>query len=320
MTVGIAAAGPNAGQAVFEALAAVEKVAWGAIGGFATYAAIGIDPGSKNAVLHRYETQRGGSATLFTEGERTGAPPPPEVATARFAGVMSSGPDRPEPLSQFVPADAAVGLITGHRLPNGTGASGVPINIEVLEAVRRGQPLREAVDAVLDANPEADAGIIALDLAGRVYARNSDRVSRRPDLGHARREDAARGAVVEVLHNAIRPGPAIAALAAEIAMSAMTEDSVEANWVTVLAGTPIEAGRENAVLVGDDGIVRKVLTTDRRIVTGRQNCAAIYLGARVQQGDQVLGTTTFEPNVTVEDGRILSLSGQSRLRLGYRCE
>ena len=86
MTIAIAAYGPNAGLAVYLGLQAAEAIAKGAIGGFATYAAIGAD-----GALYRYQTQRGGTRTLFIQGETTGTPPPEEVANAVAAGVISRG-------------------------------------------------------------------------------------------------------------------------------------------------------------------------------------------------------------------------------------
>jgi hypothetical protein len=86
----------------------------------------------------------------------------------------------------------------------------------------------------------------------------------------------------------------------------------------VRAGTPVAAADENAVEVGDDMVVARVLTSDHRITTGRWNCAAIYLGSAVRQGGRLVGHTLLEPNVVVEDGTILSLSGQKEMHLGYR--
>ena len=117
MTIGIGAIGPNAGLAVFKGLQAAERVGTGSIGGFAVFAAI-----SEDGPLFMSETQRGGTATLFTAGETSGVLPPSEIAAAPYAAVMSSGPDRPAPLSQFLAADPAIGLVTGHRLPNARGA------------------------------------------------------------------------------------------------------------------------------------------------------------------------------------------------------
>jgi hypothetical protein len=79
-----------AGQAIFDALRAVERVATGAAGGFAAFVAI-----TEEGDLLRAETQRGGTRTLFIEGEITGAALPPRIAAARLAGLMSSRPDRP---------------------------------------------------------------------------------------------------------------------------------------------------------------------------------------------------------------------------------
>ena len=313
MTIGIAASGPRAGQAVFEALRAAERVASGAIGGFASFVAI-----TERGEVFRAETQRGGTATLFVDGETTGTEPPPHVAAARLAGVMSSGPDRPAPLAQFVPAEGGVGLVTGHRLPNTPGAAGVALNLEALRLMTEGRSPRDAVDAVLDANPEADAGMIAADRAGRIHARNSARVARRPDLGHARRDSAGRGAVVEVLHNSIVPIGPIAALAADTALETMAPMLRADAWVLVNAGTRLALGDVNALVVDDAMVVQEVITTDRRLLDGRQNGAAIYLHSFVRQGERLLGRTTAEPYVVVEGGRIVSMSGQTSLRLGIQ--
>jgi hypothetical protein len=313
MTIGIAAVGPNAGRAVFEALAAVERVSRGAVGGFAAFVAITAD-----GRMLRFATQRGGTRTLFVEGETTGVGPPPEVAAARIAGVMSSGPDRPKPLDQFVPADERGRLVTGHRLPNVAGVNGEAINVEVLRAMGDGLSAKDAVDRALDANPEADAGLIAVDTEGRIYARNSARVERRPDIGGARREDAVSGSLVEVLHNAIFPYEPVASLAASVAMEVMAPQFAPDAYVTVHAGTPLEAGSDNAVLVDRDMVAQRVVTTDRYLLQGRQDGAAIYLNSLVWLDGRLLGRTVTEPYVVVEHGRILSLSGQSSCRLGIQ--
>ncbi len=315
MTIGIAASGPGAGLAVFRALAAVERVGQGAIGGYAVFAAI-----DAAGTVHRAETQRGGTATLFTDGEATGVAPPPVVAEATFAGVMSSGPDRPEPLEQFLPARGGVGLVTGHRLPNSIGPSGRPLNIEVLERLAAGDDARTAVETVLGSDPEADAGVIAVDAAGRVHGANSARVARRPDLGRARRSDPTGTAVVEVLHNAIHPVAAIAELAACVALDSMYPPLRSDGHITVAAGTPLTAGDDCRVHVDADGTAQRIETTDRRILTGRHNCAAIQLGTEVLQDGRPLGRTVFEPNTVIEEGRVVRLSGRTTFRIGYRSE
>lgn len=311
MTIGIVAYGPNAGQAVFDALAAAERVGSGSIRGYASYVAMEAD-----GTLHWADTQRGGTSTLFIDGEDTGIAPPPKVSRAKLAAVMSSGPDRPEPLSQFTPAEAGIGVVTGHRLPNMPGSGDVPVNVAVLELMKAGKSPQEAVDEVLDASPEADAGIVAGDLKGRVYARNSTRVARRPDLGHARREE--NGAVVEIIHNAIIPVSSLAHLLADIAMESMLRFSLPQGWITVCAGTPVEAGKQDAVIVDDSLVATKIVTTDSRIVNGGWNCAAVYLGSKVIRRGKILGTTTAEPNMLVEGGKLSSMSGQIEIRIGFR--
>jgi uncharacterized protein DUF6963 len=315
VTIGIGAFGPRAGLAVYQALRVAERVGRGAIGGFATYAAITAD-----GRLLRAETQRGGGSTLFTDGETTGVEPPEEVASAIAAGVISSGPDRPAPLTQFLPSDGAAGLVTGHRLPNAKNAGGQPINEEILALLRSGRTAREAVDAVLDRNANSDTGIIAVDRSGQVYSRNTARVLRRPDLGHARREHGSPKAVVEVLHNAIRPYPVVAALAADVALATMVGEPKEIGRVMVSAGCPVALGPEDAVLVDDDLNATKVVTTDPLLVSGRQVCAAIYLHSKVVKGGRVIGRTMFEPITTVVDGRITEMSGQKTLRISFQAD
>lgn len=313
MTIGIGAYGPNAGLAVYLALAAAERIGQGAIGGFATYAAITAD-----GELLRHETQRGGSSTLFIDGETTGGPPSEKVDRATIAGVISSGPDRPNPLSQFLTADPRGGLVTGHRLPNSLNAEGKPMNLVALDHLIAGKSSREAVDAVIDGNLEADIGLIAVDRRGGAYSRNSNRVMRRPDLGHARLEDRAAGAVVEVLHNAIRPHPVVASLAAAVALQTMVGVPQPAGWITINAGVPLVAGAENAVHCDGNLVALRIETTDAALTRGRQACAGVYLHSAVYREGQLLGVTMFEPITTVVDGKIIEMSGQDTLRMSYR--
>ena len=313
MTIGIGACGPNAGRAVFDALAAAEKVGAGAIGGFVTYAAIG-----ENGEDLRSETQRGGTATLFTEGETTGVEPPEEFARARVAGVISSGPDRPPPLAQYVPSDPRGGLVTGHRIPPTTGVNGKPMNRDVLERLVGGEPAVRAVDEVVVANPEGDCGLIAIDMKGGAHCRNTERVLRRPDVGTALRRDEVSGAVVAVLHNAIRPHPVLAELVAAVALGAMIGEGEPKGWVTIEAGTPIGMGPENAVHCDGAGKSERVTTTDPAIGERGELGAAVYLASAVYIGGEMVGRTTFEPITSIENGRFSELSGKSSLRMSYR--
>lgn len=310
MTIGIAAYGPAAGLAVFQALRAVEQVGRGAIGGFASFVAITAD-----ARLVRAETQRGGTRTLFVAAETTGVAPPPEVAQAYYAGVMSSGPDRPLPLSQFTPADPAVGLLTGHRLPNVTGADGQALNSAVLQLLRQGWDPASAVHQVLAANPEADAGLIALDRDGRLVAADTAMVERRPDRGRVLLEGPG-GCRVAVLHNAIQPYRPLAQLAAQVALDTMHPADRVDHWVTVSAGIPLVLGKHYRLQVDGEGRARQIEVSRPALLQGRWNCAPILLETVVEHDGELLGHPVMEPYGVVENGRLVSLSGQPSVRLG----
>lgn len=313
MTIGIAAYGTNAGLAVFRGLRVVEAVGSGCIGGFVSFAA--ITPEGK---LRRFATQRGGGSTLFIDGDRVGSEPPPTIAGAPIAALMSSGPDRPEPLDQFVAGDPTVGLVTGHRFAHRLSDRGLPYNSDVISRIRGGMDVMSAVDAVVSANCEADVGLAAVDIHGHVYARNTERVRTRPDLGSAQREITEPRALVSVLHNAIHPVSGIADLAAEVAMETMVPNRVPDFWIHAVIGTPVVTGEINAVTVDSELRTLEARTTDSGLVHGHQDGAAIYVGSEVLQDNRSLGQTMTEPYVVLDDGVIQSLSGQAELKVGCR--
>ncbi len=313
MTIGIGACGPRAGRAVFEALRAAERVGRGAIGGFVTFAVISEDGKVRTAV-----TQRGGTTTLFTEGETTGVEPPGAFADARYAAVISSGPDRPAPLERFIPADGAVGLVTGHRIPPSTGSDGKPMNAALLERLRGGVRAEAAVAEVMRATPEADCGLIAVTTGGEVASGNTERVKRRPDTGAASLRDPETGAAVAVLCNAIRPWPVLADLAAAVALDVMCAGAEPAGRITLVAGTPIGMGPANAVFCDEGGRSLRVTTTDPAVGERGELGAAIYLASEVYLGDRLVGHTTFEPITTIEGGLLTLFSGKEELEMTYR--
>lgn len=311
MTIGIAVAGAGAGRAAFAALRAVERVGRGAIGGFVSFAAI-----TEDGRLLRAQTQRGGTLTLFTDGERTGVAPPAAIAAAPLAVLMSSGPDRPTPLSQFTPGDPHTGLVTGHRLPNLKGACGGPLNAQVLARLSRGASPEEAV-ALLRDNPGADAGVIAVSRTGTMALANTDRVARRDDLGSLLLRDNGAGITVGVLHNAIFPPSALAALAASAAADAIDPaDRVDAELL-VRAGLPLEPGPSAAVEVEGDEVVKLTVVGDAWLGE-RWDGAALMRGAPVLSGGTLLGTIVSEPYCVAEHGHLVSLSGGTSARVGMR--
>ena len=310
MTIGIAAYGPNAGLAVYRGLRAAERVGSGSIGGFATFAVITAD-----GKLLRHETQRGGTSTLFVEGEITGTDPPPEVAAATCAAVISSGPDRPEP-ENFLTADPFAGLVTGHRMPIAIGVDGVAVNRQVLDLMKGGEPAQIAVDTVLDRNPEVDAGLIAIDRNGQVYGRNSQRVLRRPDLAEARA--SREGACVVAFCNAIRPHRVLAGLVTEIALDTMLGIPKPDGQIIVKAGIPVIAGRVTAIHCDADGVATHLTTDEFGVLNGRRIGAGVCLGSPIYRNGKLIGHTMLETMTAFEDGKLASLGGQKMFSFGYR--
>lgn len=307
MTIGIAATGPDAGRAVVRGLAAVEAVGRGAIGGFVSFVAILPD-----GRLVRAATQRGGTAALF-EGDAM----PDEVAAATVAGLMASGPDRPEPLSQFTPADGSVGLVTGHRMPNTVGASGIHVNDEVLALMRSGAGAEAAVASVVVANPEVDAGIIALGIGGDLAAANTAHVGRRGDAGRAllRGQDGA--TAVAVLHNAIHPHRPIAGLAAETVLDVMQPEDRPDGWITFSQGVRLATGADDAIEIGADGAVEQIVVRNGKFLAGRWSLGIGYR-TLVTRDSAPVAVMVYEPYMVVERGRLLSIDGRGQLSVPIR--
>ena len=313
MTIGIAAHGHHAGLAVFRALRAVESVGSGCIGGFVSFAAITSD-----GELVRSATQRGGTSTLFVVDERTGTDPPPGAASAPIAALMSSGPDRPEPLSQFVAGEPGTGLVTGHRFAHAQGANGVAFNQDALNRMVGGASVDCAIDAVLDENRHSDVGLIGIDVHGNIHARNTDVVSSRIDGGAAEHLGDAAGPSISILHNAILPAAGIAMMAVEVAVETMQPAWSPEFWIEASAGTRVVHGESNSVRVDSDLRVLEVTTTDPSLLRGRRDGSPIYIGSHVWQDGKRLGYTVFEPYIVLVDGVIESLIGQRSMRVGCR--
>jgi hypothetical protein len=312
MTIGIATVGPNAGLGLFKGLRAAERVGTGSIGGFATFAAITAD-----RRLIRAQTQRGGSGTLFLDGETTGVDPSGDVAAAPYAGVISSGPERPD-LVKLVSADPAVGLVTGHRLPIQQGVDGMPLNEQVLDLMRHGASAQAAVDTVLDRNPQSDAGLIAIGRAGDLYGRNSARVLKRPDLAEFRAESPRGSAKVVVFYNSIRPLSVIAPLVAQIALDAMLGVPLPDGEIFMPADLPVREGPDIAIFCDANCVAEHVATPDKMALAGTHIGAIIQQGSPVYADGRLIGHAMFEVMTLVVDGVLKQMSGQPSMRAGIK--
>lgn len=303
MTIGIAASGPWAGAGVLAGLQAVEMVGRGAIGGFVGLAVLTLD-----RRLVRAETQKGGTHGLFPEAT------PDEILTAPLAALISSGPDRPTPLSQFVAGDADVGLVTGHRFPQTIKRDGQPLNGTILEAMRRGSSPQRAVDDVIDETPEFDAGFIALSAQGAFGIGNMPSVLRRSDQGAVQSSCSETGSAAAAIHNAIQPHKAIGLLACETVLDAMRLRGTAQSTITLKAGLHLSYGAAPEIHVDIAGFVIGIDHPDARDL---QNEKSFGMGDRVcvKQDGRVIGWLAQEPFMVVRNNKIVTLDGKTSLDL-----
>lgn len=291
MTIGIAAFGPNSEHAVRRGVAMAEFLGRGAIGGFAVLSVLD-DRGEHRQVV----CQDGGVDALA----------PLTSGPALCAAIISSGPNRPEPLSQFLPGRAGVGLVTGHRLPNRIGAEGEPANASALRRMADGLSPAAAVRAELDANPELDFGLIAVSADGRIGFGDSKRVSRRTDLGVASQVEKDRG--YALLCNSIYclPGLSLAETVGGIVWSALT-GTASAFFVAELAGAvPITPAAEDRIELDDRDRVVAIGTAEPRTIENSNRTAAIYLRVPVFRNGEAVGRTASELFARVEEGRAVA--------------
>lgn len=302
MTVGIAVSGVGAGRAALAALSAIEAVGRGAIGGFVSLAAITAD-----GRLLRAETQRGGASGLGAVD--------PDIATAPLVVLMSSGPDRPEPLAQFTPAEAGLGLVTGHRLPNMARPGQPAPNLAALDLLREGAGVERAANAPLDADPDADAGLIVMDLGGQMALANSAAVGRRDDCGEALVRDAMSGLTVGVLHNSIFPHAALAMLAVSVALdSANPGDRMDGR--ARLIGVSCAQGYERALHLDRNGHAQSVTVVDPTWLGPEWEGSVVQRGDPVLQDGALIGHVTWEVYCTLRNGVVTA--GRGSKAVGWR--
>ncbi|MEM6693979.1 MAG: hypothetical protein AAF626_04880 [Pseudomonadota bacterium] len=303
MTVGIAATGPFAGASIISGLRAVEAVGRGAIGGFVSLAAL-----TQDQHLIRAETQNGGAQALF-DGDV-----PERLSTAPFAALISSGPDRPPPLSQFVAAMPGVGLVTGHRFPHLPARGGKPLNETILAAMQSGLAPKQAIDQVIADNPDVDAGFIALSVSGNIGLGNMPSVRRRHDQGEAMDRCEDIGASVAVLHNAILPHKPIAELAAEVILDQMRLRGTRVHKIHVSAGLTLRFSRAPEIHVDAASRATEILHPAAQ-VSVEERAFGMGDSIRVVQHGKTFGWLAQEPFMILKSGVLISLDGKQELEL-----
>jgi hypothetical protein len=289
MTIGIAASGPHAGAAVRAAIVGAELLGRGAIGGFAVFAVL-----DEKGELRHCVTQRGGITQLAI---------PPAWLAAPIAAAISSGPDRPEPLIQFLPGATGIGLVTGHRLPNRPGRDGTPLNQAVLALLAAGRTPRQAVDSVLGAHPESDAGLIAIGANGELAMGNSARVQRRDDLGSYQGELAS--CRLAMLHNSIYARSPLADDIAQLAWAHLSGQPAALRLLTLAAPVSLRAAGRDRVMIDAAGNIVALETADPNLPAIERRSTVVYLGAEVWRDGRAVGRIATELYAEIAGGRVL---------------
>lgn len=309
MTIGIALSGPRAGYGIFKALQSVETVGRGAVGGFVSFAVI-----AGTGELLRAETQGGGTSTLFA-----GCEPPPEFADAAQAVLMSSGPNRPEPLSQFTPGEPGVGLVTGHRLPNVAADGKRPPNLMVLDAMKLGGTAGEAVSDALKANAQADAGLIALAPSGEIAIGDTEFVSLRSDrasLVFSSDDGVLKGAVT---HNSIFPVRGLCELVAGVAIDCYEAPDRCDRKLLIDRSVRLEPSACEKVHVDDHSRIVSVEVGHDRLVSGElEGALLLYETPVFREGALVGHISGEEPYTIVRGGRPVSFSGRRATEISLK--
>lgn len=300
MTIGIATRGPRAGLAAWRALLAAELLGRGEIGGFCVFAWRGRD-----GCLHHATTQRGGTSGLVL---------PDGWAEAGHAALISSGPDRAEPLTQFLPGDPALGFVTGHRLPASPLPDGRPVNLAALEAM--GQLTQAGLEALLAQGPAMDAGLICLPWQGPVLAANAPRVEGRDDTGRHVWQNGA------ILHNSIFTaqlhGDALAETLGAIAAETMGQGPAPLALATLPDILPVTPAAHEAVEIDATGSVLALYSADPAYFGPKPSITAIYSRLPVMQGGRKAGEAATEAFAGLHAGRLIARPGPAARSFLYR--
>jgi hypothetical protein len=281
-----------------------ELLGRGAIGGFAVFAILD----AQGAVHHRV-SQRGGINALDL---------PPEWLQARHAAVISSGPDRPEPLVQFVPGVDQVALVTGHRSPHLPGRGGLAVNRLALDRIVAGASPQEAVDATLADNPESDVGLVALDIHGRLGWGNSERVLRRDDRGSCHRDNGE--ARIALLHNSIPAHLGLTESVADLAWTCLTGQPLATRLIYLHESVPIRAADRDRVHVRKDGAITAIDSADPLLPSANRRGWAIYLGTEVWQDGRRIGLVANELSIEIAQGQVCKPSAQPPIPVVMKAE
>nr|WP_319384314.1 hypothetical protein [uncultured Roseibium sp.] len=239
---------------------------------------------------------------------------PENMLGAPFAALISSGPNRPVPLAQFVAAKPGVGLVTGHRFPQMPADDGIPLNTHVLAAMERGQSPQMAIDAVIDRFPDHDAGFVAVSIDGTIAAGNMPAVLLRRDHGCAARTLLNPPVSVATIHNAIHPIRVLADMINDVVLEEMLRHPAADHWIIATQGIRLTKGERAEIYIDhDDKAVRMVHPQAIR----HADPVPFGLGdqVRIIRNGQFVGWLGYEPFMIVKDGVIMTMDGKPSLDL-----
>lgn len=305
MTIGIAVSGPKAVAHALRVLRGVELLGAGAIGGFAVLAVM-----QKNGQVVYAQTQNGGTHGLAVDSD---------WQSSERAAIISSGPDRPEPLQQFLPGLDGVGLVTGHRLPN-RSFDNTRLNLAVLARMQSGLAPGDAIAQVLAAYPECDAGLMALSAQGQIACANSERVQRRRDIHSVVRKIA--DTTVAVMMNSIYFPPGIEGrigdVVGEVARPGLPVcGTTSANFLVFTEQCPVSHGaRDEVIFDMDAGELVAIRNSDPLIIRAEGRWPVVQNGCPVftTQGDP-LGVCLHDVVGNVRQGQVSALHAGSELQV-----
>lgn len=283
MTIGIATRGPQAGLAAWRALLATELLGRGEIGGFCVF--VWRDAAGR---FQHVTTQRGGTAGLVLPGD---------FAVATLAGLISSGPDRPEPLIQFLPCDDRIGLVTGHRLPSSPLGDGTPVNRAALAAMGAGALGQAGLQALLAQGAAMDAGLIGMPLAGPALIANAPRVETRDDHGRylwQGADDATCAVLLNSIFSARLAGDTLAAAVGAIAVETMVGAAAPMGLARFAAPVRVQAADHEAVVINGADEVISVRSADPAYFGPKPRITVVYSNMPVWRDGRCIGRAASE--------------------------
>src|SRR5690606_10467348 len=167
-----------------------------------------------------------------------------------------------------------------------------------------GEAPAAAVAAAVAAEPEIDAGLIAV-APGALGVAETRRVLRRNDRGRALLALPGGAAAVGVLHNAIQPFEGLALLAAGAARAVLEAAVPPLPAFRVAAGCRVEPAGEDAVWLDSDGRLLRIASSNPGLARYRGwTSSAVYLGTPVHRDGRRVGVTVGEARCRLDCGRV----------------